>query len=158
VSFINRQPAGLLGFLGIKNFGRNPDVLASTLAPTWDVASLYLNDAAQYQMVTDGALAAGNHLVVTPPQNQVWYVTDYGAFFEAGAGAALICNLARFGQVNTDYVPIAATVGLGASSGTVSIAQGPIIVGRGEKLGFTVHGVVGIATAVIGCRYVVLDV
>lgn len=155
---INRNPAGLIGFLGIKNFGQNPATLGGVLAPTWDISSLYLNDAARFQMVTDGALAAGNYLTVTPPQNEVWYVTDYGAFFEAGAGGALICNLARFGQVNSDYVPIAATVALGASSGTVSIAQGPIIVGRGEKLGFTVNGVVGVATAVIGCRYVVLDV
>lgn len=38
---LNRQPLGLLGYLGIKNGGKYPQTLAETLAPTLELSDLY---------------------------------------------------------------------------------------------------------------------
>lgn len=71
---INRAPTGLLGFLGIKNFGRNPENIGSTVAPAWDLENLYLVASATIGPVVTAAFPAGPNLVWQVPQNEVWWV------------------------------------------------------------------------------------
>lgn len=77
---INRAPTGWLGFLGIKNGGRNPSQAGDFLSPTWDMSDLYL--ATNRVWITTGGNitatgAAGGPVV---PQNQVWYVQGFCVF------------------------------------------------------------------------------
>jgi len=158
VSFINRQPTGLLGFLGIKNFGRNPDSLAPTLAPVWELQDLYLNSAPKWQVSTAAGVAAGNAIVFAPPPQEVWYVTNYSVYFETAGGGALIVSLGIFGQTNTDFCALSETLALGASTGSQRIAPRPFWLMPGEKCGYLVHGVAGVANATHGMRYAALAV
>jgi hypothetical protein len=74
VSTINRAPTGLLGFLGIKNFGRNPETIAPVVQPTWNLEELYLVAGATIGPIVTAAFPAGNNLVWDVPQNEVWWV------------------------------------------------------------------------------------
>ena len=70
MSSINRQPNGLLGFLGIKNFGRNPTSLGEQLAPTWDISRLYMADAAWWTRVDVAIGAPGYQVFIQVPQEK----------------------------------------------------------------------------------------
>lgn len=89
---INKQPTGLLGFLGIKNGGRYPEQLISALSPTWDTMRHYCavnGEELRFSTAgTAGATAAGTTLAITAitpaftitggfinvPTNEWWYV------------------------------------------------------------------------------------
>ena len=60
---LNRRPIGLLGYLGIKNGGRDPAQLAPVLSPTWDLEQLYLAGGSLYESVTVSGLVVGNTVV-----------------------------------------------------------------------------------------------
>lgn len=75
---INRQPTGWLGFLGIKNFGRNPSTASEVLAPTWDLKELYLAQSRRWSTISIPVNGLGNYPALGPPAGQVWYVWSFG--------------------------------------------------------------------------------
>jgi len=158
VSVINRNPNGLLGYLGIKNFGRNAQTLAEVLAPVWDTSQLYLNNDAVYLNSTAGGLGAGITLVFDPPADEVWWVHDYSVVFETAAGGAFIGQICRVGQVNTAFVNLSTTLSLGASTASCLVINRPLVLGPGEKLGIQTQGVVGVVNTTHAVRYTALKV
>lgn len=98
---IQVSPSGLLGFLNLKNSGRNPDVLNESVQPTMDLREWYFETSAQVDStlrqlsLNVGAAATlgfyNYNNIITVPQNQWWYVTRYSiqAVVQAATDAAL---------------------------------------------------------------------
>jgi len=77
---INRIPGGLLGLLGLKSLGRNPDTLLSDVRPTVDLMRLYMTG--QPQMVTSIVGVTGNGFLTpivthTVPNGKCWFVIGH---------------------------------------------------------------------------------
>lgn len=142
---INRNPLGLLGFLGIKNFGRNPQTLSDNLAPTWDLSELYLNSAPQFAEDTDlGVAAAGLYVSHSPPQGEIWFVSDCSAYVQTAGGTTAVVNLARVGQVNSLYVSISDWLLIGpAQIRNIYSPRCPLVLGQGERIGYYVSDLSG---------------
>lgn len=154
---INRQPLGLLGFLGIKNGGQYPIELLGGLASTWDMADLYLNAAAEHQTVGSAALALGSTTLFTPPQGEIWYVTAYSAFVNTAAASTLTVNLCVFGQLPAQAVMLGESVSLTAVQARQLHLARPILLAPGESLGLSVSDATGSATRTGSLRYTRLD-
>lgn len=84
---INRQPGGMLGFLGIKNGGRNPDQLSTVLAPTFDTRELYLRNAIILSRINVAVAAVGFTSAGTVPVGESWYVSNAFVNSQATLGA-----------------------------------------------------------------------
>lgn len=87
---INRQPGGLLGFLGIKNGGRNPDQLSNVLAPTWDSAEVYLRTNYILSRINVAVNAVGFVQAGTVPPGESWYVHNAFGNSQAALGAGVV--------------------------------------------------------------------
>lgn len=87
---INRQPGGLLGFLGIKNGGRNPDQLSNVLAPTWDAAEVYLRTNYILARVTINVAAIGFTAASFVPPSESWYVHNAMGNSQNALGAGVV--------------------------------------------------------------------
>lgn len=143
---INRQPQGLLGFLDIKNLGRNPSPLSDGLAATLPLTDWYLETAAEY--LTEGNLEiagpalgynrwtqAAQNLVV--PQNQWWRVHEYSCLtlFDIGGGSAGCTDV----SISLTYeMPMPIFTGSGSTGQAIdlpTITSGPaqgFVVGAGK--------------------------
>jgi len=145
VSSINRSPLGLLGFLGIKNFGRNPVQLSDTLLPQWDLSELYWSSGAVHATNTQtGLVTVGSYIAHQPPPGEVWWVSDVSAYCETGAGATSVVNLVRLGQVTAENVAISDWLLIGpAQKRNIYSPRTPFILGQGEKLGFYLSDISG---------------
>lgn len=136
---INRLPNGLLGFLGIKNGGRYPDQMGTTLAPTWDLSDLYLGT--NVEVATNGPNATGTNFVGhhTVPQGQIWYVFEFGVFSTVLiAGQALRGSIAVLDSGQTVTVPATAYAGPAAAPNErfCCTLDRPIILLGGDTIGF----------------------
>lgn len=78
MSSINRNPFGVLGFLGIKNFGRNPATFSDQLAPTWDLARQYAETNSTILRVDANINATGYTIYFQVPQDRVWWIHNVG--------------------------------------------------------------------------------
>lgn len=91
---ISKAPVGYLDFFGIKNGGRNPIEVASTVAPVIDVVPFYL--ASEWEVVVETGLAvAGTNpgtFALTVPPGEVWYVKEFG-ISTAPLGAGITVKL-----------------------------------------------------------------
>lgn len=158
MSVINRQPVGWLGFLGIKNFGKNPQNVPAVLAPTWDLEGLYLASEVRYASNVAAGIAAGNTIVHTAPQGEIWAVLQYGFFVGTLAASSCVINPCVFGQNTAQIALLGDSAVLGAS--TVFQLGTPIprvlYLGAGESLGFSCAQVVGTADVQTFLRYVAL--
>lgn len=144
---INRAPTGWLGFLGIKNFGRNPETTADVLAPVWDLSTLYL--AANRRWVAAAATITGVGAYPTGqvPPGKVWAMESYGVITSTlAAGNALNFQLMHY------FGPLAIPIPLGGTQPSIAPAVGgvgmlgltrPIILPPGESLGFYVNQFAG---------------
>jgi len=74
MSGINRTPTGILGFLGIKNFGRNPETVSGILSPTWDYSDWYLQTNAIFRSQAVSFNARGYFAVFAVPLSEVWTI------------------------------------------------------------------------------------
>jgi hypothetical protein len=162
VTAINRQPTGWLGFLGIKNFGRNPATAADVLAPTWDLAELYLSANRTYETAAATITGIGANQTGQVPPGQTRYVWAY-SYISNALAAGNICN-ATLTLINTATgasVPIAGT---GPSTPPavgdrliVSLAR-PIVLQPAESLGIWVHSFAGAnIPCAVGLCYTRLD-
>lgn len=124
---INRQPVGLLDFFGLKNGGKYPQQLASTLAPTIDLLRLYEADVEEF--ISDGVsveagTAIGNfnfggatNRPGIVPQNELWHVLEYSIVLPVPA--------------NVNMMMVAPTIEIQRSSPTVTGAgRGSVQIGN----------------------------
>lgn len=87
---LNRNPVGLLGFLGIKNGGRYPQQLSEVLAGTVDLAGLYMAQDIRSASVNSSVAAPGFSFAFEVPPGEVWYAHQYGfRTVELAAGEVL---------------------------------------------------------------------
>jgi len=157
---INRIPNGLLGWLGIKNFGRNPVTLGEQVIPTWDLSKLYLEADAEYLQVTSTITGTGYTVVFGPSQNEVWVVTDYSLDLATGAAETWSGALSRATPNNLGQVRIADNRALAASQWlcTVPALHGDIYLAPGESLGVNTDAVTGTIDLVGNLRFVRLPI
>jgi len=149
VSTINRQPTGWLGFLGIKNFGRNPVMAPESLQPTWDLATLYLASSQEYITATLSVVnAIGNWPLLTVPNGEVWYVHSAAVFTQTGAGETFNGNLARISQSNLITCPLTAPIIQVGVSDLQNPIAGPFVLQSGESIGISAVAVIGTVNAI----------
>lgn len=143
MTMINRIPAGWLGFLGIKNFGRAPSSSGEVLAPTWDLADLYLNSNIRYASAVYAAQANGVTVpLFTAPLSEVWVVHQFGCYVDTAAGAACQVDLVQISQAGENCA-IANSISLGANGKGSLCIQRPVMLSPGEALGFRNLGLTG---------------
>lgn len=145
---INRIPGGLLGFLGIKNGGRNPDALAGYVQGCMDLTDWYLQTNRLYMRTGINIAALNFTNFYTAPPGEFWYI-QHASFITSVLGAgqtiqAVPCvqDASGLRQVAVADTPAAATVGAvfsvqardfwvmpGESLGiyTTQLAAGPIV-------------------------------
>lgn len=157
MSEISRIPQGILGFLGIKNGGRNPRYLVDQLAPTWDMTSLYLENAAQYQSTVSTLNATGYLALFSAPPGELWLVTDYSVDLATGAGEAWQGVLSRATANNLAQVRLADDRTFGASAWGAMVAPRNLYLAPGESLGISTDSVTGPVDYVSQIRYVILQ-
>lgn len=150
---INRLPEGVAGFLGIKNSGKMPDYLADVLSGVWDLSQWYLNTDVSWQISSLTAVATGQNLVFTVPQNQIWYVTNLGIFHNAAAASGNAVSMCRFGQRTTDFCPIGTQERVAASQSNNRGIDTPFIVSAGETLGYSCTELTGTGLVQMYVRY-----
>ena len=104
---INRNPRGFLSFLDLKTMGVTPRTLGGSVAPVLDLTPFYFNDAELTVQFTRTLSAAATNAFVTfsgvstwfglltVPQDEWWYVRDWGLtwIFDALAGQTASLNL-----------------------------------------------------------------
>jgi len=156
VTPINRQPVGLLGFLGIKNGGRNPQTLGEVLVPQWDLSELYLNSSPQYVEVISTEAGVGYTVAIGPPQGELWYVFDAGLEVGTGVGVTWSGYLARAAANNAIAVPMTDLYSVVASSRVTLSIKHPVVLAPGESLGWNTRAVAGVASVYYAARYAVL--
>ena len=155
---LSKIPAGLLGFLGIKNGGEYPQQLLRELVPTWDVASLYYGFSFNYGQVISNFNAPGANNCAVPPVGEVWAIHDCSCAITAGAGEAATVALIRSPPTNLFTVNISETVTVGAAA-TAAVAlrrDTPLILSPGDNLGFIAYDVTGTLDFYFSYRYSVL--
>lgn len=141
MSTINRAPTGWLGFLGIKNFGRNPETAGTQLVPTWDLQKFYLSANRRYVNATFTITGLGFFGVGQVQPGEVWYVDGYcGLTNNLAAGNALDFSIAYQNAIGNVVVigstgpRIAPAVG---GRGAAAISE-PLILQPSERLGLYV--------------------
>lgn len=155
---INRIPLGLIGFLGIKNFGQYPQNLTRDLVPTWDVGNLYLNSSATYLQVVSTINATGYTIVFSAPQNESWWISDYSTDIATGVGETWQGTLARATPNNNGQVRLRDDRSLVASQWLAMAApvREGFILGPGESLGVLTNQVTGVIDLVAQVRFTIL--
>lgn len=146
MSGINRQPTGLLGFLGIKNGGVNPQDLATTVAPTWDLAQQYLQTNTEFFSVGGTISALGYNTGFASSASEVTYVHAFGIITSTlAAGNSLGCaiEIADQNGITGVIVPeISARVSQPTERLVLGL-QNPVILSPGQQIGFYVWAFAG---------------
>ena len=86
-------PRGLLGFLQLKNLGKNPSDFPSVLQPTLELFD-WLTQSEQLSTVgTDAAIAAvGTNTYLSVPSGEAWWLHDVQASINLAAAATIVCS------------------------------------------------------------------
>jgi len=116
---INKLPFGLLGFLGLKNGGENPQQMQNFLQPTMDLTDLYYGTNKQLTRLSGNVAAVGFQLLGAVPNDEVWAITgcmvNSNAVLGAGVSLRGFMAYAAIDGAAYNVVPIgtyqAATVG-----------------------------------------------
>ena len=149
---INRQPAGILDFLGIKNFGRAPDSLSSTLAPTWDLSEQYLSTNALWVKLDLGLSAVGYSTWFQAAPGEVLHILNFGIYSDTlAAGEVLRTNVAisdAAGLVQVPIGPIQERIAAPNERVVVGLAQ-PLTLYAGESIGLWTTEIATAATIAV---------
>lgn len=131
---INQQPGGILGLLGIKNGGRNPEELATILAPVFDVSAYYLEANAQFvQVLADAQL--GLNIFAQVPEGEVWYVHHASAATGALAAADYFqTQMAISTANNLDWVGVGEPAGGDPTYAVACCINRPFLLGPGMQM------------------------
>lgn len=144
---INRVPYGLLGFLGIKNGGRNPVSLNDTVAPVWDLAGLYLETNTEFFSTTVNVNALGYFVGFSSSIAEVTYVHAFGVMSNAALGAGVTLAAVPMvtdqnGITTGNAVPLQTSdISARATTGNrfVCALERPIIMAPGQQVGIFVY-------------------
>lgn len=155
MSAISKIPAGLLGFLGIKNTGQYPADLANQLVPTWDLARLYYGYEFRYNGLISTINAVGQSVIIQVPIGEVWLVHDYSIAVTAGAGEGATFQLCRSPPNSAFVVNITEGVTVAASQQRAVCTRlpEPIVLAPGEQLGVMVYDLTGVVDIYSAYRY-----
>jgi len=137
---LNRQPLGLLGFMGIKNGGENPRTLANVLQPVIDLTSLYTIPASVIGSSSSTFTATGLTLwgpaLQTDPD--VWVIHNASIYVDAStAGDSVTFNIGIVDTLNT-FVPITPMLTVAAAWGGMTIPENTMLA-PGQALAVRVH-------------------
>jgi len=112
-AFINRIPSGLLGFLGIKNGGENPQELSKILVPTVDLIPLYDLQGVTYTQgfstLTSGVTIFGFPLSGNTGSSY-FHTLNFGVAVGCGVGANCFYQIGVYRASQTIFVPLAPVV------------------------------------------------
>jgi len=100
---LNRQPLGLLDFLGIKNGGENPRELVNVLQPVLETGPLYLVPASSVAVQTTTITGTGLTLFgpKTQQDSRLWFFHEAGFYVDAaGAGDSAVVQLGIVDSLN----------------------------------------------------------
>lgn len=158
MSKISRIPAGLLGFLGIKNAGQYPSDISQVLLPTWDLASLYLQYGAQLGGDAGTENVAGYQVVATCPPGEVWCLHNIGMSVTTGAGDQWTGGICRSKTSGGTTVPISGSGAISANNNVLLNALAvPTFLTPGETLGLITLSVTGTIDYYLTYRYSILS-
>lgn len=156
---INRLPDGVLGFLGIKNFGQMPRDLSQVLSGSWELRDFYLNVNPTYGASSLVALALGGSFAFTVPNNEIWWVTDFSVFHNAAAASSNVVCACRFGQRVADQVMISESYRVTAlTANQFNCSTLPLILSAGESIGWSCPELTGTGQAQSAIRYRAMQV
>jgi hypothetical protein len=154
---INRVPTGWLGFLGVKNFGRNPREHGEVLQPVWDLRDIYLNANVRYATLAfDPAMVIQSYTLFTCPLDEVWYVSQFSFYFNTQAASSVTLELIQLSQSG-------ASCGISNSASLIASQIGSLALDRelwlspGEALGVRVLALTGAVGFKPSLRYSVLQ-
>lgn len=124
MSGINRSPAGLLSFFGIKNTGRNPAALQESLSPTIDLAQWYLGTNSESFAINQNVAAVGFTQFVSVPETETWAILGCTVNSQAvlGAGVTLRIGGAWARNPNSLVVYPLTLFGDTATTGAVAVS------------------------------------
>lgn len=155
---LNKQPSGLLSFLGIKNGGRNPVELLQDLRGTWDLQQLYLIDNVEAGSSTTVGVGAGalqfGPSATSPRRGPIW-VWNYGCRLDASGGAAAGAQLGTVYSPSGIFVPIRDKV-IGTST-IVGTGHGGFWLGPDDVLAVQVSDLVGAVDLVAYWRVTIIE-
>lgn len=143
---INRQPAGWLGFLGVKNFGRAPSRTGEILQPVWDLSELYLSAHRTWSFNPLTISALGNLALPAVPTGQIWYVEHASISTETlVAGNELDFRLMMLNNASGSSVIFGGAPNIAPVVGgrAVAVLDNPVILQPGESLGVYVNRFAG---------------
>lgn len=144
MSSINRNPFGLLGFLGVKNFGRNPATVSDVLAPTWDLARQYAETNAVIKPLTANINATGHTIFFQVPQDRVWWIHAVGWYLPnpVPVGEEIEMAIWQSGTASSGAIPL--NDPLRVSAGYFSCdGVRDLILSPGEQVGLFVTRLIG---------------
>lgn len=133
---VSKLPAGLLGYLQIKNGGRNPEQLATFLQPTLDLWPLYLALDRRTTSTAFNIASVNTQSVVPVTEGQAWWIIQVIAItpvLTAGQTVRLAPTMLRGGITNLIGEFSAAVAGEQAY-GTLELNQ-PTILVPGDSVG-----------------------
>jgi len=112
---INRTPPGLLGYLGLKNLGQNPDLLSGVLQTTWDTSEMYLASQRLYRQAFIAPGSIGEHtfdeLILNTPGNWAWVENITLSCSEIGTGGELgFCGIFFFEKQAANLLAVTPSV------------------------------------------------
>ena len=150
---INLTPPGLLGFLGIKNGGRNPQSLGETLAPVWDFSDLYFLQGLRFEDTTSTVNAAGYVIEHQCPENEVHLIHAMSLFVRCGVGESITFTLDWAQFNNLIAVAVTDSRQVGASTDAVVTLPRPIWLSPGESLGYGIANIAGVVDTYSARRF-----
>lgn len=156
---ISKLPLGLLGALGIKNFGEYPSYLGGQISAVMDLTGLLAaNHAVSTRVdVTVSAPITSLPASLVVPQNEIWYVTQFSVFALTIAAEQITLGT-LLSVASTAAAPAVLSLGEASGAGAIQISHARMTektwVGPGDSLGFSVRSITtaGLITVQVGCR------
>lgn len=141
---INRVPYGLLGFLGIKNGGRNPSTIADYVQPAWDLSELYLQTNSEFFSVGGSVNALGYNVGFSSSTAEVTWVHGFSVLSSTlTAGQSLIAGIMvadQNGITGVAYETVL-TASPAVGSRMLLALDRPVILSPGQQIGFNVTSI-----------------
>lgn len=133
---LNRQPMGLLSFLGIKNGGENPRDLIPQLMGVMDLAGLYTIPAAVIT-VSAGTLTGAGTLTAFGPALQTdqdgWIVHNASLYVDAAGAGDAATIVGGIVDPQNNFVAVTAPVSISVAWGGIVWPEG-LLLAPGQAL------------------------
>ena len=141
-------PNGLLSLTGSQSFGTAPKELGDIIAPTIELADLYLLSLQEPEVLILAAPVNGINAGIRVPPGEVWRVVAGGVFVLAGAGVTL--DWTPVVESQGGLIPIGDTQSQAASTTRLQASkQTPFWVKSGDQVTIYIQALVGVPTVSI---------